>query len=398
MPRKPTTSKTTQTLPESRRNYVPSGPSQHPRPSCTPNRPHNQYSPCPSYRSHINQRDSMGYPYPQDATSTSPSRRPPFSSADQTDSKYQARRTNIPGQRNNYSNLIQNHPLQDQQCIHSSINADHIHNTYTPPIHTSNTYHSSSHLTVYTNPPYHKINTEPVTIPAKVNTMITNPSTLSRSRNSLFKLSKQHFGNQPVESTPVIIKTENDNLPVHFINHSDHDVVVPKHTYVGVMENVQESDRDNLVTNATPEPVSQHVLSECLAHSDLLPSQGQSMHTPLQENPGVLGSSIANLSSIPLVQHYTDTANAKPIKQGLNFLKLTKSGVDFETNTIETGSTLYPANTHYMPSSNSTIIIPKSDVFRSCRMLLSKKACWMFALMLTIVIILTAVASYTHCP
>ena len=86
--------------------------------------------------------------------------------------------------------------------------------------------------------------------------MITNPSTLSRSGNSLFKLLKQHFSNQPVESTPAIIKTENDNLPVHFINHSDHDVVVPKHTYVGAMENVQESDRDNFVTNATPEPVS----------------------------------------------------------------------------------------------------------------------------------------------
>ena len=69
------------------------------------------------------------------------------------------------------------------------------------------------------------------------------------------------------------------------------------------------------------------------------------MHIPLQENPGVLGSSIANLSSIPLVQHYTDTANAKPIKQGLNFLKLTKSGVDFETNhwnRIDTVSGEYP--------------------------------------------------------
>ena len=44
---------------------------------------------------------------------------------------------------------------------------------------------------------------------------------------------------------------------------------------------------------------------------------------------------------------------------GLDFLKLTKSKVDFETNTVETGSTLYLANTHYMQSSNSTIIIPK---------------------------------------
>ena len=227
--------------------------------------------------------------------------------------------------------------------------------------------------------------------------MMTNPCTLPRSGNSLFELSKQHFADQPVESTLVIINAENDNLPVHFINHSDRDVVVPKHTYVGAMEKVQESDQDNLSTNATPEPVSQHALSECLAHSDLLPSQRQSMHILLKENSGVFGSSIADLSSTPLVQHYIDTGNAKPIKQGLNFLKLTKLKVDFETNTVETGSTLYPANTHYMPSSNSTIIIPKSDVYRLCQLLLNKKACWMIAVMLTIVIILTAVTSHTHC-
>ena len=86
--------------------------------------------------------------------------------------------------------------------------------------------------------------------------MMTNPCTLPRSGNSLFELSKQHFADQPVESTLVIINAENDNLPVHFINHSDRDVVVPKHTYVRAMEKVQESDRDNLSTNATPEPVS----------------------------------------------------------------------------------------------------------------------------------------------
>ena len=132
-------------------NYVPPGPSQHPWPSNTPNCPSNQYSQCPSYRSHVNRRDPIGYPYLRDATYTSPSRRPPFSSADQTDNKYQARRTNIPGQHNDFSNVIQNHPFQNQQCLHPLINAAHIHNTYTPPIHTPNTYHSSSRLTVYTN-------------------------------------------------------------------------------------------------------------------------------------------------------------------------------------------------------------------------------------------------------
>ena len=81
------------------------------------------------------------------------------------------------------------------------------------------------------------------------------------------------------------------------------------------MEKVQESNRDNLFTNANPESVSQHALSECLAHSDLLPSQRQSIHTLLQENSGVFGSSIADLSSTLLVQHYNDTGNAEPIKQ-----------------------------------------------------------------------------------
>ena len=293
--------------------------------------------------------------------------------------------------------MIQNHPLQDQQCLHPPINADHIYNTCTPPIHTTNTYHSSSGLLVHTNPSYYKVYTEPVPIPARVNTMMTNPCTLPRYRNSLFEPSKQHFADQPVESAPVIINAENDNLPAHFINHSDRDVVAPKHTYVGTLEKVQESGRDNLSTNATPEPVSQHALSGCLAHSDLLPSQRQSMHTPLQENSGVIRSSIADLSSTPLVQHYIDTGNAKHIKQGLNFLRLTKLKVDFETNTVETGSTLYPANTHYMQSSNSTIIISRPDVYRPCQLLLNKKACWMIALILTIVTTLSAVATHTHC-
>ena len=56
----------------------------------------------------------------------------------------------------------------------------------------------------------------------------------------------------------MIVNAANGNLPVHFINHSDRDVVVPKHTYVEAMEKVQESDRDNLSTNATREPVSEH--------------------------------------------------------------------------------------------------------------------------------------------
>ena len=44
-------------------------------------------------------------------------------------------------------------------------------------------------------------------------------------------------------------------------------------------------------------------------------NQSQSLCTVLQENSGVLGSSIADLTSTPLVKHYIDTGNAKPIKQ-----------------------------------------------------------------------------------
>ena len=214
------------------------------------------------------------------------------------------------------------------------------------------------------------------------------PCTLPRSGNYLFGPSARNFADHPVHCTPLIINAANDNLPVHLIYHSDRDVIVSKHTYVGAMEKVQELYR---------EPVSQNALSRCLAHSGLLPSQRQSMHTLLKENSGVFGSSIADFSSNPLVQHYIDTGNAKPIKQGLNFFKLTKSNVDFETNTIETRSTLYLANTHYIQSSNSTIIIPKSDVYQPCQPLLNEKVWWMIALMLTIVIILIAIASHTHC-
>ena len=141
--------------------------------------------------------------------------------------------------------------------IKSTTSTNHIHNTYIPPIHTPSTYHSSSRLAVHTNPPYHKTNTEPVTIPARVNTIMTNPCTLPCSRNYLFEPSAQNFADHPVHCTPVIINAANDNLPVHFINHSDRDVVVPKHTYVRVMGKIQESDPDNLSTNVTtPETVS----------------------------------------------------------------------------------------------------------------------------------------------
>ena len=60
---------------------------------------------------------TLSYPYPHNATYTNPLRRPPFSSVDQTGNKDQARRSNIPGQNNNYSNIIQNHVLKDRRCL-----------------------------------------------------------------------------------------------------------------------------------------------------------------------------------------------------------------------------------------------------------------------------------------
>ena len=100
-----------------RHNYVPPAPSQYPRPLYPSSRPSNQYSQRLPYRSQTNGHDTMGYPYPRNAIYTNPSRRPPFSFTNQTDNKYQARRSNIPGQNNNYSNVIQNHALKDRQCL-----------------------------------------------------------------------------------------------------------------------------------------------------------------------------------------------------------------------------------------------------------------------------------------
>ena len=63
-----------------------------------------------------------------------------------------------------------------------------------------------------------------------------SPCALHWSRNYLLKPTGQHFVEQPVHYTPVIIHTENDNLSVYFINHSDQEVVILKHSYVRAME------------------------------------------------------------------------------------------------------------------------------------------------------------------
>ena len=68
--------------------------------------------------------------------------------------------------------------------------------------------------------------------------MMNIPCALPRSGNYLFKPSGHHFVEQPVHYTPVITNAKKDSLPVHFINHSDQEVVIPKQSYVGAMEKV----------------------------------------------------------------------------------------------------------------------------------------------------------------
>ena len=130
--------------------------------------------------------------------------------------------------------------------------------TQIPPVHTPNTYHPYSRITVHPSKPYRIINTGPVIIPARTNTIMTIPCALPHSRNYLFDPRKQSFVDQPVQHTPVIFNAENDRLPVHFINHGDHEVVLPKHSYVVTMVKVQKSNKDILPTNISPEPVIQH--------------------------------------------------------------------------------------------------------------------------------------------
>ena len=121
---------------------------------------------------------------------------------------------------------------------------------------------------------------------------------LPHSGTYLFKPSGQCFAEQPVHYTPVIINAANDNLPGHFINHSDQEVVIPKHSCVGAMETVQESDQDICHTDTSLEPVNQRALSACLAQSDLLPNQRQQLYTVLQQNFGVFGSKTALLNLV----------------------------------------------------------------------------------------------------
>ena len=108
-------------------------------------------------------------------------------------------------------------------------------------MHTLKTYLPHSRISVRPSWPYSIISTKPVTIQVRTNTIMTTLFPLSHRENFSFEPSQQHFVNQPVQYTPVIINAENGNLPVHFINHSDHEDFIPNDSYVEAMKEVQES-------------------------------------------------------------------------------------------------------------------------------------------------------------
>ena len=87
---------------------------------------------------------------------------------------------------------------------------------------------------------------------------------------------------------------------------------------------------------------------------------------------------------------------AHPLILGLNFLKLTKSKIDFNINNVEIGSKIYPADVHCITNSTSTITTLTSDLYRPYQLLLNKKVCWMTLFILIIAVVVTAVASHTH--
>ena len=71
--------------------------------------------------------------------------------------------------------------------------------THTSPMHTLNTYLPHSYISVHSNRPCPIISTEPATIPARTNTIMTTPCARPCSKNFLFKPSQQHFVDQPVQ-------------------------------------------------------------------------------------------------------------------------------------------------------------------------------------------------------
>ena len=106
------------------------------------------------------------------------------------------------------------------------------------------------------------------------------------------------------------------------------------------------------------------------SHYNLVGATGDALTTL-----GTVQVDIVSDSKIWITPAIVMSSLAHSLILGLNFLKLTKSQIDFNTNNVEI----------------------RSKIHQPCRLTLNKKACWMIAIMLTTVIILTAVASHTHC-
>ena len=107
---------------------------------------------------------------------------------------------------------------------------------------------------VQSNECYHITNKGALTNSARANTIMTIQCTIFSLGNYLFELSGQ-----------LVINTENNSLPVHFINHRDQEAFIIKHSYADAMEKVLELNQKNgNLPDNPPEPVSQYTLSEYL--------------------------------------------------------------------------------------------------------------------------------------
>ena len=76
--------------------------------------------------------------------------------------------------------------------------------------------------------------------------------------------------------------------------------------------------------------------------------------------------------------------------------RLPWSKIDFDINNVKIGSKIYPADAHCITNSTSTIMIPTSDIYRLCQLLLKNKVCWMIIFILTTAVVVTTVAIHTH--
>ena len=149
----------------------------------------------------------------------------------------------------------------------------------------------------------------------------------------------------------------------------------------------------------TGSPVT--LLSEKLHGQLSLPSLPLNLHFHLV---GATGDSLTTLGTaqVDIVSDHKTwptpaivvSSLAYSLILGLNLLKLTKSKIDFEMSNVKIGSKAYPSDIHGIKSLNSTIIVPTSDVYRPCRLLLNKRASLMIVATL---ITLAAVSSHTHC-